>query len=277
MLQVDNNLNMSGILSKMQVNLNQENLVEYYLVLDNTPRVLLNNFLGKNVCLEFSSLIKCIYCNKRTKSSYSQGYCYICAKTLARCDLCIVRPKNCHYHLGSCREPKWGQEHCFTSHIVYLANSSGIKVGISRATNIPNRWIDQGAIQALPIISTASRYQAGLIEDILAKGVADKTNWRKMLNFNIDLIDLIAIKDDLLHKFNKELADIKFDLVNTNNVININYPISFIEHKISLNTLNKLHIIEGTLLAIKGQYLIFEHGVINIRNFSGYEINFRAS
>lgn len=268
--------NACGILTKMQVKLDQNNLANYYLVLDNTPKIFLNDFIGKNICLEFSNLIKCIHCNRNTKISYNQGHCYVCATTLAKCDLCIVRPKTCHYHLGTCREPSWGKDNCFTKHIVYLANSSGIKVGIARATNIPDRWIDQGAIQALPIISVLSRYDAGLIEAIFAKEVPEQTNWRKMLNLNTDLIDLVAIRDQLLASFRNDLNNFKCELIN-NNVIVINYPISTMVNKINLNNLNKSQIISGILLAIKGQYLIFEHGVINIRSLSGYEVKFKGA
>lgn len=268
-----------GILTKMQVKLDQNNLANYYLVLDNKPKIFLNDFIGKNICLEFSNIIKCIHCSKNTKISYNQGHCYICATTLAKCDLCIVRPKTCHYHLGTCREPSWGKDNCFTKHIVYLANSSGIKVGIARATNIPDRWIDQGAIQALPIIHVGSRYEAGLIEAIFAKEVPEQTNWRKMLNLNTDLIDLVAIRDKLLENLHKDLHNMKFELINNNNVIIINYPISSalvnVANKINLNNLNKSQVISGILLAIKGQYLIFAHGVINIRSLSGYEVKFK--
>lgn len=283
MLQVDNKskvANAFGILNKMQVTLDDNHLANYYLVLDKTPQIFLNDFIGKNICLEFSSLIRCVHCNKNTKTSYNQGHCYVCATTLAKCDLCIVRPKTCHYHLGTCREPSWGEDNCFTKHIVYLANSSGIKVGIARSINIPDRWIDQGAIQALPIISTLSRYEAGLIEAVFATKVPEQTNWRKMLNFTKEVIDLVAARDELLKCLMNDLTNVKFELINNNEAIIINYPISTMvnqtSNKINLTNLHKSQIISGILLAIKGQYLIFEHGIVNIRSLSGYEVYFKG-
>ena len=277
-----NKTSVSGILHKMQARLGQTNIVEYYLVLDSNPYCLLNGIVGKTIYLEFSGLIKCIYCQKKTKNSYSQGYCYPCAKKLARCDLCIVHPKNCHYHLGTCKEPQWGEEHCFSPHIVYLANSSGIKVGVTKASNLPTRWIDQGAVQALPIISTQSRYQAGLVEAILAKVIPDKTNWRKMLAFNLPLIDLIDIKNNILNQCKQELHAIQPEILDVNNIVEIKYPINIDQkHNINLCNLNNLiktaGVISGTLLAIKGQYLILPQGVLNIRNLTGYEVLFKVS
>ncbi|MGD0466034.1 MAG: DUF2797 domain-containing protein [Gammaproteobacteria bacterium] len=271
----------SGILHKMQVVLStKNNLVEYYLVLDGKPQVALNAVLGRTISLEFSGLIKCIYCQQKTKNSYSQGYCYPCARKLARCDLCILHPKNCHYHLGTCKEPEWGKEHCFSNHIVYLANSSGIKVGITRASTLPVRWIDQGAIQALPIISTQSRYQSGLVEAILAKVIPEQTNWRKMLAFDILPIDLIGIRDRLLNQCKQELQSIEAENLNSNEIIEIKYPNSIsTEYNINLNNLSnsvkKSGIISGKLLAIKGQYLVFPQGIINIRSLTGYEVCFK--
>lgn len=255
----------------MQVGLSPTNVAEYYLVLNNKPEVFLNNFIGKTICLELTGLIKCIYCQKHTKKSYSNGYCYTCAIKLARCDICVLQPKNCHYHLGTCREPEWGEQHCFIPHIVYLANSSGIKVGIARLNNLPNRWIDQGAIQGLSIIKTNSRYHAGLIEELLAKTVPDKTNWRKMLANDVESIDLIEYKNLLLKQFKN--FDFEFEILN-NKIIDINYPKIAEHYNINLNNLSKNNIISGRLLAIKGQYLILSEGVLNIRSLTGYEARF---
>jgi hypothetical protein len=72
-----------------------------------------------------------------------------------------MKPETCHYHLGTCREPDWAQNHCFRPHIVYLANSSGVKVGITRKTQIPTRWLDQGASQALPIFEVQQPFVIG--------------------------------------------------------------------------------------------------------------------
>ena len=99
----------------------------------------LNEHLGRRLRIEFLGLISCTHCGRRSKKSFGQGYCYPCFQKLARCDSCIVKPENCHFAQGTCREPEWGQQFCMTEHIVYLANSSGLKVGITRASQVPTR------------------------------------------------------------------------------------------------------------------------------------------
>ncbi|HYF97471.1 MAG TPA: DUF2797 domain-containing protein, partial [Coxiellaceae bacterium] len=141
----------------------------------------LNPLLGKTISLTFLEKIECLHCGKATNKSFNQGYCYLCFRQLAACDLCIMRPELCHYAQGTCREPTWAEQHCMQPHIVYLANTSALKVGISRQSQIPTRWIDQGAEQALPIFSVRTRYQSGVIESVLKQWVSDRTNWRLML------------------------------------------------------------------------------------------------
>lgn len=111
-----------------------------------------NPLLGQHLRIEFLGAIHCTHCGRKTKKSFAQGYCYPCFTKLAQCDSCIMSPERCHYAAGTCREPAWGEQFCMTDHIVYLANSSGVKVGITRASQVPTRWIDQGASQALPIL-----------------------------------------------------------------------------------------------------------------------------
>ena len=121
-------------------------------------RITLNDLIGHKVRLNFDGVIRCIHCDRTTKKSFNQGYCYPCFRKLAACDSCIMSPEKCHYHLGTCREPEWGEANCMVEHVVYLANSSGLKVGITRATQVPTRWIDQGAVTAIPMLRVASRY-----------------------------------------------------------------------------------------------------------------------
>ncbi len=118
------------------------------------------------------------HCGASTRKSYGDGYCYPCFKTLARCDLCVVSPDRCHYAAGTCREPAWGEAFCMQPHVVYLANSAGAKVGITKPENLPGRWLDQGATQAVVIMRTHSRHQAGCVEAALARHVSDRTDWR---------------------------------------------------------------------------------------------------
>lgn len=171
-------MQVQGTLSKLKSTLVEP--IQYQLpVGDNL--VSLNDYFGKPITLTFTGNIFCSNCGKKTKKSYSQGHCYVCMKKLASCDMCIMKPETCHFDQGTCREPKWGEENCMIPHYVYLANTSGLKVGITRHTQIPTRWIDQGATQALPIFKVQTRHQSGLVEVALAQFIADKTNWRNML------------------------------------------------------------------------------------------------
>jgi hypothetical protein len=236
----------------------------------------LNDYLGKTLTLTFAGDIYCVYCQRKIKKSYNQGYCFPCAQTLAQCDFCIIKPEKCHFHLGTCREPEWGKAHCFIPHIVYLANTSGLKVGITRETQIPTRWIDQGAVQALPIFRVKNRYHSGLVEVAMKKWVADKTDWRKMLKGQGENLSLCEKRDELLEKvecvdtFNEDLS---VEVLENQQVVSIQYPVLAYPQKITAFNIEKTPTISGTLLGIKGQYLIFDNGVINIRNLTGYVIS----
>lgn len=270
----------SGHLSKMVVELATP--VNYYLPLDD-ERVLLNDYLGQRISLNYAGEIHCCHCGRKTKKSFNQGFCFPCLKKLARCDSCIVSPEKCHYEQGTCREPEWGEAFCLTDHVVYLANSSGIKVGITRATQLPTRWIDQGAVQALPIMRVATRLQSGLVEDTLRQHVADKTNWRKMLKGEIEAVDLATTRDNLFERCQSELAALneRFGVQALQPVVDaecvdIEYPVLEYPTKVSSQNFNKTPLVEGTLMGIKGQYLILDTGVINMRKFTAYNISFSA-
>ncbi|MCF7981336.1 MAG: DUF2797 domain-containing protein [Pseudomonadales bacterium] len=273
-------IDVRGDLYKMQVELATP--VNYQLPLGESL-ILLNPYLGQKICLSYQGQIHCVHCGRLTKKSFNQGYCYPCLTRLAQCDRCIVSPETCHYDAGTCREPAWGEQHCMRQHYVYLANSSGLKVGITRAENIPSRWIDQGAIQALPILVVASRYQSGLAEVLFKQHIADKTNWRTMLKGQLDELDLIGARDDLLERLAPEISTLqeRFGLqaiqaCGVEKQAEIEYPV--LEYPVKVTPLNfeKTPLIEGTLLGIKGQYLILDTGVLNIRKFSGYQVSFVA-
>ncbi|MGH8464909.1 MAG: DUF2797 domain-containing protein, partial [Pseudomonas sp.] len=176
-----------GSISKMSARLDAP-VVQYAFRLGELE-VPVNPLIGKTLRLEYLGAIHCSHCGRKTKTSFSQGYCYPCMTKLAQCDVCIMAPEKCHYDQGTCREPAWGEQFCMTDHVVYLANSSGIKVGITRATQVPTRWIDQGARQALPIMRVATRQQSGLVEDLLRSQVADRTNWRALLKGEAEALD----------------------------------------------------------------------------------------
>ncbi|MFV3290023.1 DUF2797 domain-containing protein [Pseudomonas sp. NY11955] len=266
-----------GSLSKMAVSL-QAPVVQYSFRLDDT-QVPVNPLIGQRLRLEYLGAIHCSHCGKRTKTSFSQGYCYPCMTKLAQCDVCIMAPEKCHYDAGTCREPSWGEQFCMTDHVVYLANSSGIKVGITRATQLPTRWLDQGASQALPIMRVATRQQSGLVEDVLRSQVPDRTNWRALLKGDAEVLDLPAIREQIFDACAEGLRELqgRFGLqaiqpLPDAEVVQMNYPVEAYPKKIVSFNLDKDPVAEGTLLGIKGQYLIFDTGVINIRKYTAYQL-----
>jgi hypothetical protein len=182
-----------------------------------------------------------------------------------------MKPETCHHHLGTCREPQWGLDNCFTPHVIYLANSSGVKVGITRKTNVPSRWLDQGAVQALPILEVDTRLKSGQIEVALKAFVNDRTNWRKMLKNEVEDINLEEIKDKLMPEI-KDLVD-ELGAINLSDPsLDIKYPVLEYPTKVTSLNFDKTPEITGILRGIKGQYLILDVGVLNIRKFSSYDI-----
>lgn len=266
-----------GSISKMSARL-ETPLVQYAFSLGDSE-VPVNPLLGTTVRLEYLGAIHCIHCGLKTKTSFSQGYCYPCMSKLAQCDVCIMAPEKCHYDQGTCREPAWGEQFCMTDHIVYLANSSGLKVGITRASQLPTRWLDQGASQALPIMRVATRQQSGLVEDLFRAHVPDRTNWRALLKGDAEAVDLVAVRDQLFEQCAEGLQALhaRFGLqaiqpLSDAQTVDIRYPVEAYPSKIVSFNLDKNPLAEGTLLGIKGQYLIFDTGVINIRKYTAYQL-----
>lgn len=257
----------TGKLRKMRCRLEQP--VQYELVISD-ELIPLNSFLNKSISLKFTGDIHCIHCNRKTNKSFQQGYCFPCYRELLDSQLCMIHPERCAFK-GKCPTDNWVTEgHC-KPHIIYLANSSGLKVGVTRETQVPTRWIDQGAIQALPIIKTDNRYEAGCIEVELKKHFNDKTNWRKMLKGEVEKIDLLKERDKVFSLLdNKNLGFID------SNVVGIDYPVVTFPEKITSLSFDKTPEVAGQLLGIKGQYLIFDKGVINIRKFGGYNVKFNS-
>lgn len=255
--------------------------VEYSLPIGDQI-ISLNNKIGREITLKHTGKINCIACNRAIKKSFNQGYCFPCSQSLAECDICIVRPERCHFDEGTCRDPHWAQSHCFQPHFIYLSVASGVKVGITRESQVPTRFIDQGATQALPIIKVKSRYLSGLIEVIFSKNTSDKTNWRKMLQADntIPQDEFLSTCEELLGKARPEIEKLseKFghdaiELLDNREIISISYPIDTYLSKISSFNFDKTPEVSGILQGIKGQYLVLDKGVLNIRKFSGYELD----
>lgn len=265
-----------GQVEKMEAKLHSP--VRYVLPLGN-ERIALDQAIGKPLSLRLTGRILCTNCGRLTNKSFNQGYCYKCFQKLAQCDACIIAPEKCHYESGTCREPVWGDHFCMQDHIVYLANSSGLKVGITRAAQVPTRWIDQGATQALAVMRTRSRQQAGYCEAMFRLHVTDRTNWRGMLKGDFESLDLSLERDRLLQSCAAELTEIQqrfglhaVSVLTGVDPLLINYPVQSLPEKLVSLDLEERAGAEGQLLGIKGQYLILDSGVLNIRKYTGYEL-----
>ena len=267
-------MKLQGNLHKMHAE--PGNPVAYSLELGN-QRINLSDRLGQQLKIEFLQQIECVHCGRITKKSFSQGYCYPCFINLAQCDRCIMAPENCHYHLGTCREPEWGLANCMRPHIIYLSNTSGVKVGITRETQLPTRWIDQGAVQAMAILRVTKRYHAGLVEHAFKQHVSDRTNWRNMLKNQVEDVDLFEVFQTLwaqvLPGLSSDIVDDIEVVASADAAIDLQYPALAYPSKVSSFNMDKQPLVSGRLDAIKGQYLILDGGVINIRKYGGYLVN----
>lgn len=262
----------------MQTDLPKGETVSYHLPVGEES-IALNPLIGKTIHFNHGGEIFCQHCQRKTRKSYSGGFCYPCSQTLAQCDLCFMKPELCHFDKGTCREPQWGEAVCMQDHIVYLANSSGLKVGITRISQVPTRWMDQGATQALPIFRVKSRHQSGLIEIAFKQHVSDRTDWRKMLKGSAEPMDLLAARDELMqnceaeiHNLQTRLGDSAIVPLQSEAPVEITYPVMHYPQKITSLNLDKTPQIEGMLLGIKGQYVILDNGVMNIRKYTGYQV-----
>lgn len=265
----------TGILKKMRVEWpGPDGKVRYLMPLEG-GEVVLNELIGQPVTLSFRHEIHCIHCGRRIKKTFAQGYCYPCFIKLPETDKCIIHPELCQAHLGISRDMEWSKNHCLQDHFVYLAVTSGLKVGVTRAAQVPARWIDQGAVRALRIAKTPNRHLAGTIEVFLKDHLADKTNWRNMLTpERHDRINLLAEKERLRPFLEKKFRDFLFE---DPRITSLHYPVLSYPRKIRSVSLDKQDTVQGILAGIKGQYLIFDTGeVINIRKHGGYVITLSA-
>lgn len=261
-----------GNLSKMNVELDIP--VRYTLML-HEKSIIMNDLIGSSIEISFDGLINCIDCGRATKKSFGQGFCYPCFIKSPQNSECIIRPELCRAHLGEGRDVEWEKTNHLQPHVVYLALTDAVKVGVTRKTQVPTRWIDQGAWKALPIVEVPYRYLAGKAEVVLKDFFTDRTNWRNMLRNEMSVHDL---KD-----FGQQIAQqLPYDLRQyhclDSEVVEIQYPVSSYPDKVKSMVLDKNPEVKGTLSGIRGQYLIFDDGrVLNIRNHSGYYVQLSIS
>ena len=258
----------SGNLRKMQTRL--EGVAQYTLTLDDVP-IDMNARIGETIKLTFDGTINCIACGRKTKKSFGQGFCYPCFRNAPEASECIIRPELCRAHEGEARDMDWAERHCLVEQIVYLARSSAIKVGITRASQMPTRWIDQGATDAIVFARVPNRYTAGLVEVAMKEHLTDRTNWQRMLKNEVIDADLVETKASLIDTLDAELRQY-IDADDT--VCAINYPVDRYPVKVKSVGFDKDAEIEGLLAGIKGQYLIFDDNrVLNVRKHNGYRIS----
>ncbi len=257
-------MNFTGVFIKMQSELAKP--IQYYLDTD-SDFIQMNQLLSKNIQIQHTGY-QCFNCGL-DKPIFRMGYCKSCFFEVPATAEFVLKPEHSKAHLGiEERDLEWEKKVQLQPHIVYLANTGGLKVGVTRKTQIPTRWIDQGANEAIPIVEVENRYLAGITEVALAEHVSDKTNYRKMLSATVPNIDLFAEREKLLAFVPNET---KNAIIEEPQELELEFPVLEYPVKINSITLSKNPEFSGKLMGIKGQYWIFEDGkVFNVRNHEGY-------
>jgi Protein of unknown function (DUF2797) len=253
-----------GVLTKMQTEFG--NPIQYYLIFENSF-LNINQILGKELTIQLEGY-QCLNCGKR-KKIFRQGFCYDCFYASPAVGDWIMKPELSTAHLGIAdRDLDYESKVQLQPHVVYLALSSEVKVGVTRKTQVPTRWIDQGAEKAIAIVEVPNRYLAGITEVALKEHFSDKTNWRKMLTNDIITNDLILEKSKVESLLPLEVKEYFFS--DKNEVYEMHYPVINYPTKINSLSLEKTPSFKGVLIGIKGQYLLFEDGtVFNVRSSEG--------
>ena len=259
-----------GVLTKMETEFLEP--IQYYLVFEN-DFININQLLNKTIEIEFVGY-QCLSCGLN-KPIYRQGFCKSCFFDIPQAADWIMRPELSTAHLDKeDRDLEYEKKVQLQPHIVYLANSSNVKVGVTRKSQVPTRWIDQGAHEAIEIVEVPNRYLAGITEVALKDHVSDKTNWRTMLKNDIQDENLVEWRERLKHYIPEEASDY---YIANNTETNLNFPVEKYPEKPKSLNLEKAKIYNGKLVGIKGQYLIFEdQTVFNIRSNEGLVVNIKV-
>lgn len=259
----------SNVIRKMDTSLN--GVVEYAFNIHD-QKFLMNDLIDSRIKISWKGKVVC-QCGRLMNKFYRSGFCYTCYWESPQASQSIFKPELCTAHLNiEERDLVWEKKFQIAPHYVYIANSSGIKVGITRKTQGVTRWMDQGASQAIILAEVPNRRFSGDIEVALKEHVSDKTNWRKMLSAEPENVDMLEIKNQLSSFIPNELK--KF-ISNDNFITQIKYPVSKYPQKIKSLKLEKAQEINAILKGIKGQYLIFENNeVFNVRSHEGFLVDF---
>jgi len=231
-----------------------------------------NSLIGKDISIEFDGMINCVVTGRKVKKTYGEGMCFDAFRKSPLAVESIIRPELSQAHLGiALRDLEWEKKHDIQPHLVYLSLTSNVKVGVTRKTQMPYRWIDQGAVQALILAETPYRQAAGLLEVSLKEHVSDRTNWRKMLANEYDVSVNLLNEAKSLGKLVPE--ELKKFLIKDTEVVNLNFPVLQYPKKITSLKLDKSPLIQKKLVGIKGQYFLFDDDtVLNIRSHTGYKV-----
>ena len=256
-----------GTLTKMQTEIGEP--IQYYLVFEN-DFINLNQALEKKIKIDFAGY-QCLNCLS-DKKIFRQGFCYDCFYQTPLAGDWIMQPELSKAHLDIAdRDLDYEKQVQLQPHIVYLANSSNVKVGVTRKSQIPTRWIDQGAHEAIEIVEVPNRYLAGITEVALKNHVADKTNWRKMLQNDVLDLNLAEIRDQLRPFIP---AEAKEYYIENNHETHLQFPVLKYPLKPTPLNLEKTPNYEGILTGIKGQYLLFDDNtVFNVRGYEGFVVD----
>ncbi len=255
-----------GVLRKMQTE--NGNPIQYFLVFEN-DFLNINQALNKEIQIDFIKF-QCLNCGAN-EPIYRQGFCKKCFYETPLAGEWIMKPELSTAHLDKeDRDLEFEKKMQLQPHIVYLANSSNVKVGVTRKSQVPTRWIDQGAHEAIEIVEVPNRYLAGITEVALKEHVSDKTNWRKMLTNQIEDVDLVEWRERLKKSIPDEASAY---FIASNGETPLNFPVLQYPEKIKSINLDKTPSFKGVLKGIKGQYLIFEDNtVFNVRAHEGYYV-----
>jgi hypothetical protein len=256
-----------GVLTKMQTEAGSP--IQYYLVFDDSF-LNMNQLLGKDLEVNFMGF-RCLNCGKK-KKIYRMGFCYDCFYSSPSAGDWIMRPELSTAHLGIAdRDLAFEEKVQLQPHIVYLAASSDMKVGVTRKTQVPTRWIDQGASFAIPLVEVPNRYLAGITEVALKNHFSDKINWKKMLVNDIADIDLIGRRNETKSLLPDEV--LPYFETTPEKLYALEYPVLEYPKKISSLNLSTTPTYSGKLMGVKGQYLIFHDGtVFNVRSYEGFVV-----
>ena len=255
-----------GVLTKMKTE--WQSPVNYYLLFHDSF-IQVNSLLQKKVQISLKGY-ECLSCHAHNEI-FRQGFCKSCFFETPSAGEWIMKPELSKAHLGiEDRDLAFEQKVQLQPHIVYFAVSSGLKVGVTRKTQVPTRWIDQGAHQALPIVEVPNRYLAGITEVALKAYYNDKTNWRVMLQNEGEQLDLVAERAACLSKLPTEVQT----YVASDASVEVAYPVQRFPEKVKSLTLFKSQEYTGILKGIKGQYWIFEDDTVwNVRGHEGHVVS----